>query len=138
MTLEQHGFTQIAQLFIGENDRIDRTFAKNPDFKHLIYAFKVGDTVAYIGQTKNLHKRMDSYSNGKYWNNTNQSHIEKSELLEEAVRNGVPVTVWIKHCFKIVITTPFGSSVIANLDDEERKYIEIFDPPLNSKLKVKK
>lgn len=138
MTLEEHGFKQIAELFIGDNDRIDRTFAKDPSLTHLIYAFKVGDTVAYIGQTKNLYKRMDSYANGKYWSNTNKSHIEKSELLEEAVRNGIPVTVWIKHCFKIVITTPNGSNVIANLDEEEKRYIELFDPPLNSKLKVKR
>ncbi|UYD57593.1 endonuclease II [Aeromonas phage B614] len=138
MTLEENGFTKIAELFIGDNDRIDRTFAKDPTLKHLIYAFDVDGTVAYIGQTKNLYKRMDSYANGKYWSNTNKSHIEKSEILEDAVRSGLSVSVWIKHCFKIIITTPSGSNVIADLDAEEKRYIEMFDPPLNTKLRSKK
>lgn len=137
MTLKEHGFIKIADLKIGDNGRIDRSFAKDPSLTHLIYAFVVGDTIAYIGQTKNLYKRMDSYANGKYWSNTNKSHVEKSELLEESVKSGIPVSIWIKHCFKIVITTPAGSNVIANMDDEERRYIQLFDPPLNSQLKVK-
>lgn len=137
MTLNDQGFIKIANLSIGENGRIDRAFAKDSTLKHIIYAFAVDDQVVYIGQTKNLHKRMDSYANGKYWKNTNKSHIEKSEFLEDAVNEGKNVSVWIKHCFKIVITTPSGSNVIADLDAEEKKYIELFNPPLNSKLKAK-
>lgn len=137
MTLKDHGFIKVAELFIGDNGRIDRAFAKDSALKHIIYAFEIDDKVVYIGQTKNLHKRMDSYANGKYWKNTNKSHIQKSEFLEEAVNDGKTVSVWIRHCFKIVITTPNGSNVIADLDAEEKKYIGLFNPPLNSKLKVK-
>ena len=137
MTLKEHGFIQIAELTIGKNGRISRDFAKDPSLKHIIYLFTIDGEVVYIGQTKNLHKRMDSYANGKYWKNTNKSHIQKSKFLEEAVNSGKRVCVWIKHCFKIVITTPAGSNVIADLDAEEKKFIGIFNPVLNSKLKVK-
>lgn len=138
MTLQEHGFIKIAELDIGKNGRIDRSFAKDPKYTHLIYAFVIGDDVSYIGQTKNLYQRMASYANGKYWKNTNPSHIEKSTLLEESIKTGVPVEVWIKHCFKLVFTTPNGSHVIADLDAEEKKYIELFDPVMNSKLRIKK
>ncbi|UOX40345.1 endonuclease [Aeromonas phage GomatiRiver_11] len=136
--LKEHGFEKIAELQIGKNGRIDRAFAKKPEYSHLIYAFAIDGVVSYIGQTKNLHKRMDSYANGKYWKNTNPSHIEKSLLLENAIKAGQIVEVWIKHCLKIVFTTPTGSNVVADLDSEEKKYIELFSPPMNSKLKVKK
>ncbi|QBX32638.1 endonuclease II [Aeromonas phage Asfd_1] len=136
--LKEHGFAKITELSIGKNGRIDRAFAKNPEYTHLIYAFVIDDVVSYVGQTKNLHKRMDSYANGKYWKNTNPSHIEKSLILENAINDGKRVEVWVKHCLKIVFTTPNGSNVVADLDSEEKKYITLFSPPMNSKLKVKK
>lgn len=137
-TLLEHGFIKLLDLSIGESGRIDRTQTKSSDLCYLIYAFVINDDIVYIGQTKNLFKRMDSYCNGKYWKNTNKSHIKKSSMLEDAIKAGHKVSLYIRHCHKLVFTNPSGSNVLSSMDQDESKYIKMFNPPWNIKLKERR
>lgn len=131
MTLKEYGFRHLATLTLGNNWRICRKFAKAKRLrnKRMLYAFVVGGRVRYIGQTKDLYNRMDSYSNGKYWNNTNPSHVKKSEYLTNALHKGQTVSI---HIF----TDPsfLGDFAESAVDVFERDAVSVFNPELNEKL----
>lgn len=113
-------FELIAEMRLSNKDRLDRSFARNLKISG-IYVWVIDGLVVYVGQTKNLYKRLDTYCNAKYWNNSNYCNVYKSYRLENAVRKHQRVQLYLLRC------------PISDLDVTEIKYINELNPTWNKK-----
>jgi len=117
-------FELINEMSLSEKDRLDRSFARNLKISG-IYAWVIDGLIVYVGQTKNLYKRLDTYCNAKYWTNSNYCNVYKSYRLEQAVRRNQSVKLYMHECDQ------------NDLDVTEIKYINELKPTWNKKYSYK-
>ncbi|QHJ78843.1 MAG: hypothetical protein [Caudoviricetes sp.] len=123
-------FNQLVRLDLDEG-RVRRNFVKPKEVENVIYAIAIDDELKYIGKTKDLWKRMDTYRSSKYWKNANPSNVDKTEKLETAIKAGQKVELYIRKCVSINIDTEVGDILITTMHSEETRFIKQFKPLWN-------
>lgn len=123
-------FTHLVTLDM-DGGRIRRNFVKPKQVTNVIYAISIDDELKYIGKTNCFWKRMDTYRNSKYWKNANPSNVQKTENLENAIKAGKKVEIFIRTCVSLTINTAIGNVVVTTMHTEEPRFISQFKPEWN-------
>lgn len=114
--LYKMGFRYMDSPFLCNQERI-KFNTKVGQFRNVVYAILINDSLQYIGVAKDFYKRTHTYRNARYWKNAFPSNKKKTKLLEKAVKNGKQVDFYCLECDNPV--------------DEEIKLIKEFKPAWN-------
>lgn len=123
-------FTHLTTLEL-DGDRIKRNFIKPKEVTNVLYAIAIDNELMYIGKTNCFWKRMDTYRNSKYWKNANTSNVEKTEKLEQAIKAGKKVDIFVRQCVVLTINTEVGNVIVTTMHTEEPRFIKQFKPSWN-------
>lgn len=120
------GFSKLCCLSLDKEKKINRKFVKPKEIIHAMYAFVIDGELVYIGKTKCLWKRFDTYRNAKYWKGAFVSNAIKTDLLENAIKKGT-VELYVRECPNMEV----NSKILTTLHIEEPRVINHFKPKWN-------
>ena len=128
--VKRYSFRKLVELELEPNGRIRRNFIKAEEVTNVLYAIAVDGKMMYIGKTKCLWKRLDTYRNAKYWKNAFDSNKQKTQMLEDCIKAG-KVEIYVRDCVSMTILTDVGDVSLTTMHSEETRFIKLFTPEWN-------